>query len=181
MVTRRRPSHRKSKKTRLPSPAPFEGEEKQVLQVSGEAENQEQPVRDEPVREQPPALTTTMPVAVILEILAREYSRDAQGEALCRAAAGIAEESGLLEHYRNLWETEETNLSGNQAYLLFERRQCLDLIDFYKSKNNQPALEKELAHLRLLEGRLLLGDSQPSGITDEDLAKLEEFIKYTGF
>ena len=77
---------------------------------------------------------------------------------------------GLLEHYRNLWETEETNLSGNQAHLLFERRQCLDLIDFYKSKNNQPAL-KELATLRLLEAACS-GRSQPSGITDEDLAKL---------
>ncbi len=176
MVTRRRSPHRKSKKTRPPSPVHSEGERKQVLQVSGVPEAPEKPDRD-----QPTALAATLPVAVIMEILAREYTRDARGEALCRAAAGIAEESGLLEHYRALWETEETNLSGNQAYLLFERRQSLDLIDFYKSKNNQPALEKELAHLRLLEGRLLLGTSQPAGITDEELAKLEEFIKYSGF
>jgi hypothetical protein len=176
MVTRRRSSHHKSKKTHLPPPACLEGEEKQVLQVSGESERQEKPVRD-----QPPALTTSVPVSVIMEILAREYAQDAQGEVLCRAAVCIAEESGLLEHYRTLWETEETNLSGNQAYLFFERRQCLDLIDFHKSKDNQPALEKELAHLRQLEGRLLLGMSQPTGITDEDLEKLEEFIRYSGF
>ncbi len=191
MVTRRRAPRRKSKKTCLSSPAHFEGEEKQVLQVSAESENREQPVREDPVREQPvqeepakeqpPTLSTSMPVAVILEILAREYSRDAQGEALCRAAVSIAEESGLLEHYRAIWEAEETNLSGKHSYLLFERRQSLDLINFHKSKNNQPALEKELAHLRLVEGRLLLGASQSSGITDEDLAKLEEFIKYSGF
>lgn len=102
MVTRRRPSHRKSKKTRLPSPAPFEGEEKQVLQVSGEAENQEQPVRDEPVREQPPALTTTMPVAVILEILAREYSRDAQEKPCAAPLQALPKKAGC-------WNTTVTS------------------------------------------------------------------------
>lgn len=194
MVTRRRAPRRRLKKTPLSSPVPPEGEGREVLQVSvepadpvnrgqpvqGEPEG-EQLVQDKPAREQPSALSTSLPVAVILEILAREYSRDTQGEALCRTAVSIVEESGLLEHYRAIWEAEETNLSGKQSYLLFERRQSLDLINYHRSKNNQPALEKELAHLRLIEGRLLLGAAQPTGITDEDLAKLEEFIKYSGF
>ena len=62
---------------------------------------------------------------------------------------------------------------GKQSYLLFEWRQSLDLINYYRSKNNQPALEKELAHLRLIEGRLTswAPPNRLHGITDEDLAK----------
>ena len=181
MATRRRSPHRKPKKTPFSSRSHPEAEGKPVLPGSGRLEDtpEKSAAGLRPLKE-----TTNLPVAVVIEVLAREYTQDSQAaETLCRAAAGIAEESGLLKHYRAIWDAEETDLSADQAFLLFDRRQSLDLINFYKSKDNQSALNKELAKLRQIEGRLLLDVARPSGtgITDEDLEKLEEFIKYSGF
>lgn len=123
----------------------------------------------------------TLPVAVILEILAQEYEDSVQGEALCRAALRLAEESGHIEKARAGWDAEETNLSGSLSVLLYDRRQSLELIRFYEKKENREALKREKDKLRQIEGRLLLGGVSPVKITEEDLEELERYIKECGF
>ena len=130
----------------------------------------ERPVKDE-----------TLPVAVIMEILAREYEDSVQGEALCRAALRLAEESGFIEKARARWEAEETDLSDRLSVLLYDRRQSLDLIRYYEKKGNREALKRETDKLRQIEGRLLLGGASPVRITEEDLEEMERYIKECGF
>lgn len=127
------------------------------------------------------SVESSLPLAVILEILAREYEESGQGEALCRVALRLAEESGAIENYRKRWDEEETNLSGRFSMLLYDRNQCLELIRYHKNKGNKDALQRESDKLRLIEGKLLLGTSSPVRITDEDLELLEQYIKECGF
>ncbi len=131
--------------------------------------------------EKQPAKEGYLPVAIVLEILAREYEDGAVGKALCRVAAQIAKESGLIEKYRARWDAEETDLSSNLSMVLFDRRQSLELISFHKSRGNQKELDKEIAKLERTEGRLLMGGKAPAKITEEDLEILENFIKESGF
>ena len=123
----------------------------------------------------------SLPVAVVLGILAREYEDSVQGEALCRAALRLAEESGVLDRYRARWDAEETNLSGRLSVLLYDRNQSLELIRYYEKKGSQEALQRERDKLRQIEGRLLLGGASPVRITEEDLEELERYIKECGF
>lgn len=123
----------------------------------------------------------SLPLAVVLEILAGEYQDSVQGEALCRAAVRLAAESGVLDRYRARWDDEETDLSGRRSVLLFDRRQCLELIEYHRNKGNQAALQREKDKLLKLEGRLLLGAASPVQITDDDLEELERYIKECGF
>jgi len=120
-------------------------------------------------------------VAVIMEILAREYEDSVQGEALCRAALRLAEESGFIEKARARWDAEETDLSGRLSVLLYDRRQSLELIRYYENKGNREALKRETDKLRQIEGRLLLGGASPVRITEEDLEEMERYIKECGF
>ncbi|TEB15073.1 hypothetical protein Psfp_02392 [Pelotomaculum sp. FP] len=123
----------------------------------------------------------SLPVAVVLEIIAREYSGDAREEALCRVALRVAEESGQIESYRARWDEEESAPAGIRSSLLFDRNQCLELINYYKSSGRMEKLQQEKEKLAQIEGRLLLGGGSPTRITNEDLNKLEEFIKESGF
>ncbi|HBC93927.1 MAG TPA: hypothetical protein DCZ10_13790 [Pelotomaculum sp.] len=128
-----------------------------------------------------PKIRESLPVAVVLEIIAREYSGDAREDALCRAALRIAEESGQIEFYRARWDEEESAPAGIRSSLLFDRNQCLELINYYKSSGRMEKLQQEKAKLAQIEGRLLLGGGSPTRITNEDLNKLEEFLKESGF
>ncbi|BAF58636.1 MAG: hypothetical protein HPY89_06975 [Pelotomaculum sp.] len=128
-----------------------------------------------------PAPEGYLPVAVVLEIMAREYDDSAQGEALCRAALQVAEEGGVIEHYRARWNSEEPGRTGRLSLLLYDRRQCLELIRYHEIKGNLEALRKEKEKLKVIEGRLLLGGVPPAKITEEDLEELERYIKECGF
>lgn len=128
-----------------------------------------------------PKIRESLPVAVVLELIAREYSGDARDEALCRAALRVAEESGQIEFYRARWDEEESAPAGIRSSLLFDRNQCLELVNYYKSSGRMEKLQQEKAKLAQIEGRLLLGGGSPTRITNEDLNKLEEFIKESGF
>jgi hypothetical protein len=148
----------------------------------------EQPVRlsnpeasDCPSTGGTPKSQGSLPFAVILEIVAQEYSGGAHEEALCRVALRLAEESGLIETYRNRWDEEESFPAGSRSSLLFDRSQSLELINYYKSKGNLDKQRQEKEKLALIEGRLLLGGGNPTRITNDDLEKLEEFIKQSGF
>ena len=123
----------------------------------------------------------SLPVAVVLELIAREYNGGAQEEALCRVALRLAEESGLIESYRARWDEAASNPTGPRSSLLFDRNQCLELINYFKSSGNMDKLPQEKKKLAQLEGRLLLGGGAPTRITNEDLDKLEDFIKQSGF
>lgn len=122
-----------------------------------------------------------LPLAVALEILAGEFEEGEQGKALCRAAVRLAEESGLITKYRARWDAEENGPSGSHSVFLFDRRQSLELIRYHQSKGNEEAVRKEKDKLKIIEGRLLLGQSSPLRVTNEDLEKLENFIKESGF
>lgn len=121
-----------------------------------------------------------LPVAVVIEILSKEYEGGAAGEALCRAALRAAEEGGVIEDYRAKWDAEEES-TGHGSPLLYDRRQSLELIRYYENKGNLAALEKEKEKLHLIEGRLLLERTSQCKITDEDLEELEKYIRECGF
>jgi hypothetical protein len=179
MTARRRIAHAKSKgfvqsrdeRREIPDRPPAPEEVKDTLHsLEQQSESAGRPVKGE-----------ALPLAVVLEILAREYEDSVQGEALCRAALRLAEESGAIENYRAGWEAEETNLSGRLSVLLFDRSQSLELIRYHQKKGNLEALQREREKLRLIEGRLLLGGASPARITEEDLEELERYIKECGF
>jgi hypothetical protein len=123
----------------------------------------------------------SLPLAVILEVIAREYSGGAGDESLCRVALRLAEECGQLESYRARWDQEEISPAGYGSSLLFDRKQCLELINYYTNTGRKEKLQQEKLKLAQIEGRLLLGGGSSTRITDEDLDKLEEFIKFSGF
>lgn len=133
------------------------------------------------ILEKEPVKEGYLPITVILEILAREYEDSPAGKVLCRVAARMAEESGVLDKYRARWDTEETDLSSRLSMAFFDRRQSLELIRYHESKGNREALDKEKDKLEQIEGRLLLGTNAPARITEEDLEILENFIKESGF
>ena len=122
-----------------------------------------------------------IPVALVMEMLAKEYVEGGQGEALCRAAVRLAEESGMIAAYRAKWDALQDDPAGSLSIYLFDRRQSLELIGYHRSKGKKEALTREKNKLRIIEGRLLLGQSSPLKITGEDLEKLEEFIRENGF
>jgi hypothetical protein len=121
-----------------------------------------------------------LPVTLVLKILARELDSGGQEDTLCRAAVRLAEEGGIIAGCRSRWDAAQENAAG-QSSILFDRRQCLELIRYHQNKGNSAALKKELNKLIILEGRLLLGLSPPLRVTEEDLEKLEEFIRESGF
>ncbi|MDD4238962.1 MAG: hypothetical protein PHT62_10485 [Desulfotomaculaceae bacterium] len=123
----------------------------------------------------------SLPVTVVLEIIGQEYREGAQEEALCRVALRLAEESGQIESYRARWDEADSAPAGLKSALLFDRNQCLELINFFKSSGRTEKLQQEKVKLAQLEGRLLLGGEAQTRITDEDLDKLENFIKESGF
>lgn len=177
MTARRRQAGRKYKEY---TPPAWERREKPA--------GQPVPLPDDssPGTEQRPEINKTagvdcLPVAAVLKILAEEYGDGERGEALCRAALRIAEEGGVIENYRSRWDAEETDLSSRLSVLLFDRRQCLELIRYYQTKGNREALQREKDKLREIEGRLLLGGASPVRITEEDLEELERYIKECGF
>lgn len=122
-----------------------------------------------------------IPVAIALEILAKEFEAGGQEESLCRAAVGLAEESGVIANYRAKWDMSQDEPAEHLPIFLFDRRQSLELIGYHQSKGNKEALKREKERLKIIEGRLLLGQSSPLKITSEDLNKLEDFIKESGF
>ena len=135
---------------------------------------------DERPQEKPLA-AASLPVSAVLEILAGEYTGGEKDESLCRAAHRIAAEAGVLGIYRAKWDAEEEAGGDRLPFLLFDRRQCLELIDFHRRKGNTESARRESERLVLIEGRLLLERSSPAKITEEDIAVLEEFIKECGF
>ncbi|MFX4262402.1 hypothetical protein ACOBQJ_09375 [Pelotomaculum propionicicum] len=134
-----------------------------------------------PVRDKQAGIEGCLPLAVILEIMATEYEEGKQGDALCRAAVRLAEESGEIASYRARWDAAQEDSSGSQSIYLFDRRQAMELIRYHQNKGNREALQKEKDKLKIAEGRLLLGQSPPLKITGDDLEKLEEFIRGHGF
>ncbi len=131
--------------------------------------------------EKQPGQSGYIPVALALELLAKEYVEGGQGEALCRAAVRLAEESGMLAAYRSRWDAQQDEPAASLPVYLFDRRQSLELIGYYRNKGNKEALTREMNKLMVIEGHLLLGQSSPLRITSEDLDKLENFIKESGF
>ena len=125
--------------------------------------------------------TGYIPVALALETLAEEYVEGKEGEALCRAAVRLAEESGIIADYRAKWDALQDDPAGSISIYLFDRRQSLELIGYHQSKGNKEALTREKNKLRTIEGRLLLSQSSPLKVTSEDLEILEEFIRENGF
>lgn len=122
-----------------------------------------------------------IPVALVLEMLTKEYVEGEQGEALCRAAMRLAEESGMITAYRVKWDALQEDPAGSLPVYLFDRRQSLELIGYHRSKGNKDALTREMNKLMIIEGRLLLSQSSPLKVTGEDLEILEEFIRENGF
>ncbi|NQS75566.1 MAG: hypothetical protein HQP61_03830 [Peptococcaceae bacterium] len=122
-----------------------------------------------------------LPLTVVLEILAAEYEDGPLGNALCKVAVHLAEESGEIASFRARWDVAQENPSGSQSTYLFDRRQAMELMRYHRNKGNKEAQKKEEEKLLMVEGRLLLGQSTPLRITNNDLEKLEEFIKDHGF
>lgn len=137
--------------------------------------------RENSVREKQAEKENRLPLAVILEILAAEYEEGTSGDALCRAAVRLAEESGEIGAYRARWDAAQEDSTGSRSIYLFDRRQAMELIRYHQNKGNREALKMEKDKLKIAEGRLLLGQSPPLKITDDDLEKLEEFIRGHGF
>ncbi len=137
--------------------------------------------RETPALEKRAGENGCIPVALVLEMLAKEYVEGGPGEALGRVALRLAEESGLITSYRAKWDALQDDTSGSLPVYLFDRRQSLELIRYHQSKGNKEALLREKDKLEAIEGRMLLGQSSPLKITSEDLEKLEDFIKYSGF
>jgi hypothetical protein len=120
-------------------------------------------------------------VTAAIKILAGELESGGHEDTLCRAAVRLAEDGGIIDSCRARWDAEQENAACQSSTYLFDRRQCLELIRFHQNKGNNEALKKEKDKLRILEGRLLLGQKPPLKITEEDLEKLEEFIRESGF
>ncbi|MBP7332879.1 MAG: hypothetical protein KBA08_11415 [Firmicutes bacterium] len=178
-MNRRRRASRKFKEAYQPEKQRrIEAEQPAASKLAGEGPSQEKPARAE---KNQAVKTSGLPLAVILEILATEYEDGRQGDALCRAAVRLAEESGEIAGYRARWNEAQEDLSGSLSIHLFDRRQAMELIRYHQNKGNREALKKEEDKLRLAEGRLLLGQSRPLKITGDDLEKLEEFIRESGF
>ncbi|MCL6639383.1 MAG: hypothetical protein K6T80_06875, partial [Firmicutes bacterium] len=138
MAARRRSAYRKPKE-------PVSARKEQLETCSHLSDT----VPETPYRHQEPAAhhrrpeqEGSLPLPVILEILAREYTDSVQGEALCRAALSLAEECGAMEKYRARWDAEETDLTGRLSVLLYDRRQSLELIRYYEKKGNREALQR---------------------------------------
>jgi hypothetical protein len=138
------------------------------------------PYLETPVLDKQAEQEGCLPIAVVLKILAGELVTGGHEDTLCRAAVRLAEEGGIVDSCRSRWNAEQENATG-QSSIILDRRQCLELIWYHRDKGNSEALKKEKAKLRILEGRLLLGLTPPLKITDEDLEKLEEFIRESGF
>ncbi|HOV79246.1 MAG TPA: hypothetical protein PK728_04005 [Bacillota bacterium] len=179
MSTRRRNAYRKSREAGL---NPSGVKERRFEEPGPAATDCEHRFTTGPAKERQP-VEGHVPVAVVMEILAGEYDESAGGEALCRAAARLAEETGLIHRYRSVWDAEADDPVGNLPPLIFDRSQCLELIKYHQRKGNMGNLQKETERLRLIEGRLLLGSAPRANvrITESDLRKLEEFIKESGF
>ena len=137
--------------------------------------------RETPALEKRAGENGCIPVALVLEMLAKEYVEGGPGEALGRVALRLAEESGLIASYRAKWDALQDDPSGSLPVYLFDRRQSLELIGYHRSKGNKEALTREKNKLRTIEGRLLLSQSSPLKVTSEDLEILEEFIRENGF
>ena len=174
-MTRRINVNRKSKKKHQPlgqldikkaAPDPESGDKNYY---------QETPVLDKQAGQE-----GCLPVAAILKILAGELDAGGQEGTLCKAAVRLAEVGGIIDSCRARWDAEQENAAG-QSSVLFDRRQCLELIRYHQDKGNNEAMKKEKDKLGIFEGRLLLGQSPPLKVTDEDLEKLEEFIRENGF
>lgn len=133
-----------------------------------------------PVLDKQAGQENCLPVAAAIKILAGELESGGHEDTLFRAAVRLAEEGGIIAGCRVEWDAEQENAAG-QSSILFDRRQCLELIRYHQDKGNSAALKKEMNKMRILEGRLLLGQSPPLRVTEEDLEKLEEFIRENGF
>lgn len=174
-MNRRRSANRKLKEKQQP-------EQRHTAAPQPEPIAEEKNLRPEtPVREEQAGKEGRLPLAVVLEILAEEYEEGGQGDALCRAAVRLAEESGEIEGYRARWDAAQEEQAVSLPVYLFDRRQAMELISYHRHKGNKQALQKEKDKLMIAEGRLLLGQSQPLKITSDDLEKLEEYIKQSGF
>ena len=175
-MTRRRYANRKLKEQHQPGNQLNNQAELPDLLPAGKAICRETPALEKQAGE-----NGYIPVALVLEMLSKEYVEGGPGEALCRVAVGLAEESGMIAVYRAKWDALQDDASGNLPVHLFDRRQSQELIRYHQSKGNKEALKREKDKLETIEGRLLLGQSSPLKITSEDLEKLEDFIKYSGF
>lgn len=176
VVNRRRSASRKFKEKHQP-------QKQHVVafkQTEPEQESKEL-CRENSIRKKQAAKEGRLPLAVILEILAAEYEEGTSGDALCRAAVRLVEESGEIDAYRARWDAAQEDSSGSRSLYLYDRRQAMELIRYHQNKGNREALKKEMGKLIIAEGRLLLGQSPPLKITGEDLEKLEEFIRGHGF
>lgn len=174
MTARRRSANRKQMgKTVIPGgsgqPKESSGSDARLDTGSGPAPAGEAPKSRE-----------SLPLAIIMEVIAREYS-DTRDEALCRVALRLVEESGQIASYRARWEQADSDPDCPVPALIFDRNQCLELINYYQSKGHLDKLQEAQKKLAQIEGRLLLGESAPGHITSEDLDKLEQFIKEAGF
>lgn len=175
-MNRRRSANRKFKEKSQP-------EQEYVLTASPPQPDLEdkEPVQDIPDVCKQTRVEGGLPLAVVLEILAGEFEEGKQGDALCRAAVRLAEECGAMDVYRARWDAAQKDQAGHSSAHLFDRCQSLELLRYHQKKGNMEALKKETDKLRIIEGRLLFGQSSPLKITDEDLEKLEEFIRESGF
>jgi len=175
MTARRRNAHRKHMEN-SGTPGANRGPGEQPIRLSTpEADNTPSQTGGTPIGQ------GSLPFTIVLDIISREYSGGAREDILCRIALRLAEESGLIETYRSRWDEEESAPTGLRSSLLFDRSQSLELINYYKSKGNLDKQRQEKGKLALIEGKLLLGGGSPTQITNEDLDKLEEFIKESGF
>lgn len=120
-------------------------------------------------------------ITAAIKILAGELASGGHEDTLCRAAVRLAEEGGIIDSCRAGWDAEQENAAALSSTYLFDRRQCLELVIYHQNKGNNEELKKEKDKLRILEGRLLLGQKPPLRITEADLEKLEEFIRESGF
>ncbi|NLI13641.1 hypothetical protein [Pelotomaculum propionicicum] len=175
-MSRRRSANRKFKGKHQPEKQQSMTSKQPGMELESKDLYQENPVREKQAEKE-----GCLPLAVILEILAAEYEEGRQGDALCRAAVRLAEESGEIASYRARWDAAQEESSGSQSIYLFDRRQAMELIRYHQNKGNGEALKKEKEKLIIAEGRLLLGQSPPLKITGDDLKKLEEFIRESGF
>lgn len=175
-MSRRRSANRKLKKIHYPEKQHSISSRPPEPELENKGLCQEYPVKEKQAEKE-----GCLPLAVILEILAAEYEEGKQGEALCRAAVRLAEESGEIARYRARWDADQEDSSGSRSIYLFDRRQAMELVRYHRNKGNREALQKEEDKLVIAEGRLLLGQSPPLKITGEDLEKLEEFIRGHGF
>jgi hypothetical protein len=139
------------------------------------------PYQETPVLDKQAEHKGCIPITATLKILAGELESGGHEDTLCRTAVRLAKEGGIIDSCRSRWNAEQENAAGQSSTYLFDRRQCLELIRYHQNKGNNEALKKEKTKLIILEGRLLLGQTPPLKITEEDLDKLEEFIRENGF